>query len=316
MRETRYYTVAGHGFCVEAEVDDFGVMQNYEAFRTSLDQTTPGPSRSAMPLGSSKNSGGEKVVFAISIGDGEKPEYTEEFRQEEEGQTIVCGYSTERKEAVYEFLRPVGSKRPEVERAWAGETAGWLVAKADYHSATLVMAGNQQRKFAIDNALMVMFALATADKDTLLFHAAVVSHEGRGYMFLGPSGTGKSTHARLWLQHIEGTELVNDDNPVVRGNRVYGSPWSGKTPCYRNVSYPLGGIVLLSQAPYNKITRLGGLQAYAALVMSISGKRWDARIADGLHEAENKLVSHVPMWHLECLPDGAAAELCQVNIKH
>ena len=295
MREARYYIVAGHGFCVEAEAECFQLMENYEVFRVA---SAP------------------EQLFSLTIGQGERPEYSEEFRQEEEGQTIICGFrilgqakrqsraanSTEHeREAVYEFC-------------WQGVTAGWLVASADYHSGTLVMTGDKHTKFAIDNALMVMYALATADKGTVLFHAAVVSDEGRGYMFLGPSGTGKSTHARLWLQYIDGTELVNDDNPVVRGNRVYGSPWSGKTPCYRNVSYPLGGIVLLSQAPYNKIERLGGLQAYAALVPSISGKRWDARIADGLHETENKLATEVPVWHLECLPDEAAAKLCRLNI--
>ncbi len=83
-------------------------------------------------------------------------------------------------------------------------------------------------------------------------------------MFLGPSGTGKSTHASLWLENVEGTELVNDDNPVVRilddgSIKVYGSPWSGKTPCYLNVNYPLGGIVNLIQASHNKISRLGGI---------------------------------------------------------
>lgn len=84
------------------------------------------------------------------------------------------------------------------------------------------------RKLAIDNALMVLFALATAPHKTVLFHAAVVSHQDKAYMFLGKSGTGKSTHARLWLTYIEGTALVNDDNPVVRINdnvaTVYGSP--------------------------------------------------------------------------------------------
>ena len=105
--------------------------------------------------------------------------------------------------------------------------------------------------------------------------------------------------------------MVNDDNPVVRIEMtcetsgetcavVYGSPWSGKTPCYRNVSYPLGGIVMLSQAPYNKICRLDGIHAYAALVQSISGKRWEASIADGLHRTENTLVSQVPIWHFWC----------------
>ena len=175
-------------------------------------------------------------------------------------------------------------------------------------------------KMAIDNALMVLFALATADKGTVLFHAAVVSHQGKGYMFLGPSGTGKSTHARLWLKYIEGTELVNDDNPVVRISdeghiKVYGSPWSGKTPCYRNVNYPIGAIVLLSQAPYNKIQRMGGIHAYASLMESISGKRWDSRIADGLHQTQNSLVMSVPMWHLECLPDEEAAQTCFSTIR-
>ncbi len=162
---------------------------------------------------------------------------------------------------------------------------------------------------------MVMFALATADKKTVLFHAAAVSFDGKGYMFLGPSGTGKSTHASLWQENVEFTELVNDDNPIVRISdegsiKVYGSPWSGKTPCHLNVNYPLGGIVKLRQASHNKISRLGRIQSYAALVSSISGKRWDKRIADGLHETENELATRVPIWSMECRPDKEAAEIC------
>ena len=72
---------------------------------------------------------------------------------------------------------------------------------------------------------------------------------------------------------------------------------------------------MLSQAPYNQIQRQNGIQAYASLVQSISGKRWDARIADGLHHTENALVEHVPMWHLACLPDEAAAQLCCETIE-
>ena len=133
-------------------------------------------------------------------------------------------------------------------------------------------------------------------------------------MFLGTSGIGKSTHARLWLKYIPDTELVNDDNPVVRDGVVYGSPWSGKTPCYRNVKYPVGGLVMLSQAPYNKIQPLKGIAAYVALVPSISGMRWNKRIADGLHATENAIASNIPMWHLDCLPDEEAARVCQGTI--
>ena len=274
---TRYYRVAGHGFCVTAPESDFGLMTNYEPFETRL----------------------HDPVFTLTVGKDEGPAYTEEFRQEEEEQVIVCG-KTAGREPLFEFL-------------WDGQTAGWLVCSADGHEARLIVTG-YARKMAIDNALMMLYALKTADKDTALFHAAVVGLDGRGYMFLGKSGTGKSTHASLWLKHIDGAELINDDNPVVRITNgcatVYGSPWSGKTPCYRNVSLPLGGIVLLSQAPYNKIERLRGIAAYIAIVASVSGMRWEERIADGLHRTENMLVQTVPTWHLECLPDEAAADVC------
>ena len=61
---------------------------------------------------------------------------------------------------------------------------------------------------------------------------------------------------------------------------------------------------------------MSGIEAYAALVPSISGMRWDTRIADGLHQTENTLVMNVPMWHLECLPDEEAARLCAMTISN
>ena len=293
MRETRYYKVAGHGFSVTAEGSDFGLMENYAPF--SCDNVAADGTKEA-----------QERAFVLGIEEGEAPVYAEEMRQEEEGQEIVCGRTED--------------GRPLFEFRWWQQTAGWLVCAKNYGEGQLIIKAGPQRKMAIDNALMVLYALATADKGTVLFHAAVVSHQGRAYMFLGKSGTGKSTHAGLWVRHIGGTELVNDDNPVVRldgeGQAVaYGSPWSGKTPCYRNVCYPLDGIVLLSQAPYNQIEPLKGLAAYAALVPSISGMRWDTLIAEGLHQTENTLASTVPTWHLACLPDKAAAELCQQTIE-
>ena len=285
--KTAYYEVGGHVFSVSGGEEFLALMENYAPFHCDTDVTD-----------------GERA-FSLTIGGSEVPLYSEELRQEEEGQEIVCGKTADGK-AVFEFR-------------WWNEIAGWLVCSPDYREGRLLTTG-RYTKMAVDNALMVLYALATAASGTVLFHAAVVSREGKGYMFLGPSGTGKSTHARLWLKYIDGTALVNDDNPVVRLAAdglpvVYGSPWSGKTPCYRNVSYPLGGIVLLSQAPYNNIHRLGGIHAYASLVASISGKRWDSRVADGLHATENALASTVPVWHLECLPDEEAAKLCSLTIE-
>jgi serine kinase of HPr protein (carbohydrate metabolism regulator) len=197
------------------------------------------------------------------------------------------------------------------------KVTGWLVCSHDFKEGEVYYIGRQQ-SFVVNNALMMMYTFITSDKMTTLFHSSVVSYQGKAYMFLGKSGTGKSTHSQLWLKHIEGTELVNDDNPVVRiidgEARVYGSPWSGKTPCYRNVDYPIGGIVKLKQAPRNEIRRMKPVEAYVAIAMSISGMRWNKKMADGLHETENLLTATIPIWHLSCLPDQEAAEICSQAI--
>lgn len=275
-----FYRVAGHTFVFQTGSDDspLSLMQQYQPFEIAATE--------------------EPVAFRLQVIDT-KPKmdgFEVEVHQEDEGQEILAG----RKDGHPCFLFTL-----------RGNEVGWLTTNDDYSQGQLYM--EHDLLFAANNALMVMYALATSNQQTALFHSSVVSYQGKAYMFLGKSGTGKSTHSKLWLKHIEGTELVNDDNPVVRfldgEARLYGSPWSGKTPCYRNVDYPLGGIVLLSQAPENKIERLKGVNAYAAVMTSISGKRWDRRLADGLHETENLLAQKVPIYHLDCLPDEAAALL-------
>lgn len=168
--------------------------------------------------------------------------------------------------------------------------------------------------FALNNSLMLLYTFCTGKYDTLLVHASVVRYDGGGYMFLGRSGTGKSTHSRMWLSNIEGAELLNDDNPVVRVTdgkvMVYGTPWSGKTPCYRNESVPLKAVVRLSQAPHNKVSRNLPVQAYASLMPACSCMRWDRASTDALHKTVEKVISSVACWHLECLPDADAARVC------
>lgn len=242
----------------------------------------------------------DEVVFTLQVVDifPAAGDITVELNQDDDGSQIVAGRMNGK--PYFEF------------QLW-GKRAARMLTDADYRHAVVTLEDNAL--FGINNALMVMFALSTANSQTALFHSSVISYEERAYMFLGKSGTGKSTHSSLWLKHIEGTALVNDDNPVVRrmpdGFYVFGSPWSGKTPCYRNVRYRLGGLVQLSQAPYNAIRRLRPLEAYAALMPSISGKRWDRQVAEGLHQTEDLLVTEVPVWHLECLPDEAAARVCK-----
>jgi hypothetical protein len=284
------YTVAGHGFSVApaAGIELGDALAHYAPFASDPAET-PEP------------------VFRLRVVPkealAEPAGMVEEFNQDDDGSQIRLCRTTDGC-SWFDF-------------SLFGTLSGSMLAARDFSTATLAL--HTKDEFALNNALMVMYAMRTSAMGTALFHAAVIGHEGRGYLFLGKSGTGKSTHARLWLKYIPGSELVNDDNPVVRvfpdgTARVYGSPWSGKTPCYRNMDLPLGAFVQLAQAPANAIRRLKGISAYAALVPSISGKRWDRQMADGLHETENSLAMQVPVWHLDCLPDEAAARLCAETI--
>lgn len=194
-----------------------------------------------------------------------------------------------------------------------------LVPSEDYSESVVYVEDVRFAEFALSNAAMLLYAFRTMPYETLLTHASVVKFQGRGYMFLGRSGTGKSTHSRLWLENVEGAELLNDDNPVIRivdGQvRVFGSPWSGKTHCYVNEDIPLQAVVRLSQAPYNKIAKSGMLQAYASLMPACSCMRWDRKSVDYLHKTVEKVIGRVGSWHLECLPDKEAARLCCDSVK-
>ena len=92
-------------------------------------------------------------------------------------------------------------------------------------------------------ACWIAYGVAATPLGTVAIHTSTICCQGKAVFFLGESGTGKSTHTRLWRENIEGAVLLNDDSPILRiidGKPwVYGSPWSGKTPCYKNESYPL-----------------------------------------------------------------------------
>lgn len=159
-----------------------------------------------------------------------------------------------------------------------------------------------------------LFNIAALPHGAVAFHSSVIRYRGKGVLFLGESGTGKSTHTRLWREHIPGAELLNDDSPIIRATEreaiVFGSPWSGKTPCYRNESCPITAVVRLSQAPHNHIRRLRPIEAIGALLPSAPPAfARDERLSDDTCGLLSRLIAQVPVYHLECLPDAAAAQL-------
>lgn len=162
--------------------------------------------------------------------------------------------------------------------------------------------------------LWFSFGLRGVVRGALPVHASAIVCRGRAVLFLGESGTGKSTHSRLWLDAFADTALLNDDSPVVRTDGAAplacGSPWSGKTPCYRNEEYPIAGFVRLAQAPHNRIERLTGIRALGALLPSCPpAATGTPRLHDALYDTLSLLLAAIPVFGLECRPDPAAARL-------
>lgn len=163
-------------------------------------------------------------------------------------------------------------------------------------------------------SLWIAYGMATSQLDTIAIHTSTITYRGRNVLFLGESGTGKSTHTRLWRENIPGATLLNDDSPILRiidGEAwIYGSPWSGKTPCFKNERYPLAACVRLSQAPENKIRKLRLIEAYAAIHPSCPPAfAYDEYLYDGISRTLGQLLQRVPFYHLACLPDAEAAQL-------
>lgn len=167
---------------------------------------------------------------------------------------------------------------------------------------------------AVRFGLWFMTALATVGHDVTPVHSSAIVCNGRAVLFLGESGTGKSTHTRLWQENIAGAVLLNDDSPFigfVDGRATaFGAPWSGKTPCYKQEQYPIAAIVRLSQAPHNAIRPLRSVHAIGALLPSLTPAfGYDDELQDRMLATLSKIISQVPVYHLECLPDAAAARL-------
>lgn len=167
-------------------------------------------------------------------------------------------------------------------------------------------------------SLWMAFGISMCGLKSVPIHSSVIKCAGKAYLFLGESGTGKSTHTRLWLENVEGAELLNDDCPIVRSENgkiiAHGGPWSGKTPCYKDEAYPIGGIVRLSQAPENKARRLSKLEAFSALYPSCPPAfAKDEALSEMLCSFLSDVIAAVPVYHLACLPDrGACEEILRV----
>lgn len=155
-----------------------------------------------------------------------------------------------------------------------GRACCLLIAdKAFAHCRCALNGDGMMRSFGLNSALMLAYAFATGGRQTLLIHASLV-------------------------RVIDGEAII------------YGSPWSGKTPCYRQVKAPLGAITQIDRAQANSVDRLSPLQALAILLPSCSSMKWDERLHGQVCDTMSEVIGLTPIYMLHCLPNEEAARVC------
>ncbi len=155
----------------------------------------------------------------------------------------------------------------------------------------------------------VVFLARLARGRGVLVHGCGLIHEGRGLLFLGTSGAGKTTTARIWREH-SGVTILSDDRIVIRsegeGFRIFGTPWHGEGGWEAPASAPLQAVFLLEQAPRNRLEELTQTAAVAQMMVRAFPAMWDQ---DGLDYAVRLLADiarRLPVRRLHFVPDPSA----------
>ena len=285
MNTEFYYQVAGHTYQLTIPEEQTMYLANYKPFIADK---------------------ADNLLFHLIL--GETPSDEEKQVGCFSGDTATIEVYTRSAGGFLFYISPPGKERCCV-----------MATSTDYKLAYTQLEGDPRYQFfAFNNCLMLLYTFTSALRNTLMMHASVVKHKGKGYIFLGKSGTGKSTHSHLWLKNIDECELLNDDNPVVRildGKAVvFGSPWSGKTPCYKNDLAWVGAFIRLQQKPENHIELNSLAQAFAILKSSCSTAPWDNAVHNGICNTLTTLLQQVNTYILGCRPDKEAALLCSQTV--
>lgn len=156
------------------------------------------------------------------------------------------------------------------------------------------------------NVTVGKFVRSILDKGAFCYHASALSVDGEGILFSADSGTGKSTHARLWREFMSGEhEIVslNDDKPIIRlidGKPwIYGSPWSGKHSIHRNDRAPVKALVFLERGEENRIEELQPEEVFSRMFPQVLGGKNRESIAQ-LLELLDQFVRNISVYRLQC----------------
>ena len=156
---------------------------------------------------------------------------------------------------------------------------------------------------------MIGFEYLLNLKGAIILHSSQILYNGKSILFSAPSQTGKSTQADLWVEY-ENAELINGDRSAIRKVdgvwRSYGLPYAGSSNIYKNISSPIGAIVILRQGKKNEIRKATNLEAFKYIYSETTVNIWDEEFVNRTSGIIEGLINEVPVYIYYCLPDKSA----------
>ncbi len=160
------------------------------------------------------------------------------------------------------------------------------------------------------HAIRLLFLSRAQQLGLFAIHSASIQYAGKAWLFSGSSGTGKSTHTNLWAQEFCTPILNGDVNLVSCFNgkpKIHGIPWCGTSGITDPNCYPLGGIVLLKQAPENHCTPLPLDEQVLRIVQRMISPAWTPDMLQTNLAFAQTLSEHIYITRLLCTKNPDAA---------
>lgn len=197
-------------------------------------------------------------------------------------------------------------------RRKSGEVCFEAVLEADRRSICITIDRTETNgHMALEFVSHLIHILQLRD-NILTFHGVLMEYRGQGIILSAPSGTGKTTHARLW-RDLKNALIINGDCAVCgleNGRWVgYGTPWSGTSGEQINRKVPIKAMVVLGRGEENQVRPLTGLEAFGPMWAHVRCPNWDRELAGKALELANSFLSDVPIYRLRCRPDADSVEV-------
>jgi len=175
-----------------------------------------------------------------------------------------------------------------------------------------------QTRFDVGTALgAVVFASKLLFLNGLVIHASAIKLNGRAIVLSAPSGTGKSTQAKLWATH-RGVTILNDDTPCLRVEngevQAYGTPWCGSKNIFVNDSAPVSAIVVLEQGKENVVRKLSAEETVSRFLPRCFLPYHDTQFMKAALAIFEKVISRVPVYLYSCRPDSSAVDYLEEQL--